>query len=173
MTTAPMDPALAVYERREGEVLVSTDLARLDLDVIHDFLSGVSYWAAGIPRELVVRSIRHSLCFGAHVGDRQVGFARVMSDYTTFAYVADVFVLPSHRGQGIGKQLMAAITEHPALQGLRTWTLYTRDAHELYRQFGFAESRYPERLMERRLTPGYAAGGRDRRPPASATRARA
>lgn len=156
MTTAQLDPALAIYERRDGDVLVSTDSARLDLDVVHGFLSGASYWAAGIPREIVVRSIRHSLCFGAYDGDQQVGFARIVSDYATFAYLADVFVLPSHRGRGIGKQLMTSITGHPALQGLRIWALYTRDAHGLYRQFGFKESRCPERLMERRMERPYA-----------------
>ncbi len=156
MTTTPMDAALAVHERRDGDVLISTDPARLDLDVIHGFLSGASYWAAGIPREIVARSLRHSLCVGAYDGDQQVGFARIVSDYATFAYVADVFVLPSHRGRGLGKQLMACITSHPALQGLRVWVLYTRDAHGLYRQFGFKESHCPERLMERRMERPYA-----------------
>jgi GNAT superfamily N-acetyltransferase len=146
---------LAVYEQADGEVLVSTDPARLDLDVIHGFLSRSSYWAAGIPRQTVARSMRHSLCFGAYDGGRQVGFARVMSDCATFAYVADVFVLPSHRRRGIGKRLMTCITSHPALQGLRNWVLFTRDAHALYRQFGFTASRYPERLMERRAMPGH------------------
>ena len=126
---------------------VSTDAARLDLDVIHTFLSR-SYWAAGIPRELVHRAIEHSLCFGAYEGGRQVGFARVISDYATFAYVSDVFVLESQRGKGVGKRLMAAITTHPDLQGLRRWALFTRDAHGLDQQYGFREPRYPERLME-------------------------
>lgn len=156
MTAALMDGALALYEERAGDVLISTDPARLDLDAIHGFLSGSSYWAAGIPRETVARSIRHSLCFGVYDGDRQVGFARVVSDYTTVAYLADVFVLPSHRGRGLSKQLMASITSHPALQGLRIWVLYTRDAHGLYRQFGFRESHCPERLMERRMEQPYA-----------------
>lgn len=156
MTSAGMDAALAPSEWRDGDVLVSTDPARLDLDVIHGFLSGSSYWAPGIPRETVARSIRHSLCFGAYDGECQVGFARVMSDYATFAYVSDVFVLPSHRGRGIGKHLMTCITGHPALQGLRIWTLFTRDAHGLYRQFGFKESHCPERLMERRMERPYA-----------------
>lgn len=156
MTAAQMDTALAPYERRDGDLLVSTDPARLDLDVIHGFLSGSSYWAFGIPRETVARSIRHSLCFGVYDDDRQVAFARVMSDYATFAYLADVFVLPSHRGRGIGKLMMACITGHPALQGLRIWVLYTRDAHGLYRQFGFKESHCPERLMERRMETPYA-----------------
>ena len=130
-----------------GEVLVSTDPARLDVDVIHGFLTR-SYWAAGISRELVERSIRGSLCFGAYQEGRQVGFARVISDHATYAYVSDVFVLPTHRGHGVGKRLMAAIMAHPDLQGLRRWTLATRDAHALYRQFGFGGPRHPDRQME-------------------------
>jgi GNAT superfamily N-acetyltransferase len=134
-------------ESRDGTVTVSTDPSQLDLDVIHGFLSR-SYWADGIPRHVVERAVRHSLCFGAYERDRQVGFARVVTDSATYAYVCDVFVLPSHQGRGVGKQLMAAIMGHPNLQGLRRWTLFTRDAHRLYRQYGFGEARYPERLME-------------------------
>jgi GNAT superfamily N-acetyltransferase len=130
-----------------ADITITTDPSRLDLDVIHHFLAR-SYWAAGIPREIVARAVGRSLCFGAFDGPDQVGFARVISDYATYAYVSDVFVLPSHRGRGVGKQLMAAIVAHPELQGLRRWTLFTRDAHGLYRQYGFAEPRYPERLME-------------------------
>lgn len=144
------------HEQREGDMLITTDPARLDLEVIHAFLSQ-SYWAAGVTREVVERSIRHSICVGALEGNRQVGFARVISDRATYAYVADVFVLPSHRGRGIGKRLMACITTHPDLQGLRLWTLFTRDAHGLYRQYGFDEARYPERLMERRHAPAPGA----------------
>lgn len=140
------------HEQRVGDVLITTDPARLDLDVIHGFLSQ-SYWASGVAREVVERSIRHSICFGALDGERQVGFARVISDRATYAYVADVFVLPSHRGLGIGKRLMACITTHPELQRLRLWTLFTRDAHGLYRQYGFHEARLPERLMEKRQAP--------------------
>ena len=126
---------------------VTTDRSRLDLDVIHGFLTR-SYWARGIPRETVARSIEHSLCFGAFDEDRQVGFARVISDRATFAYICDVFALESHRGGGVGKSLMAAIMSHPELQGLRRWTLFTRDAHGLYRQYGFGVPAHPERLME-------------------------
>jgi GNAT superfamily N-acetyltransferase len=146
------------------DVTITTDPSRLDLDVIHRFLAR-SYWAAGVPRATVERAIRHSLCFGAFDRERQVGFARVISDYATYAYVSDVFVLPSHRGRGIGKQLMAAIVAHPDLQGLRRWTLFTRDAHGLYRQYGFGEARHPERLMEI-LGPPYA-GAAAGRPAAS------
>jgi len=130
-----------------ADIVVSTDPPRFDLDAIHGYLEK-SYWAAGIPRDLVARAMEQSLCFGAFDGSRQVGFARVISDRATFAYVSDVFVVESHRGRGVGKQLMAAIMAHPDLQGLRRWALFTRDAHGLYRQYGFREPRYPERLME-------------------------
>jgi GNAT superfamily N-acetyltransferase len=143
------------HEQHDGDILVTTDQARLDLTAIHEFLSG-SYWAKGIPREVMERSIHHSICFGALDGDRQVGFARVITDRATFAYVADVFVVDSHRGRGIGKRIMACITSHPELQNLRLWTLFTRDAHGLYRQHGFREARYPDRLMERRAERPYA-----------------
>jgi len=129
------------------DIVVTTDRALLDLDVIHRFLA-TSYWARGIPRDVVARALEHSLCFGAFEGEAQVGFARVITDHATFAYVSDVFVLESHRGRGVGKSLMAAIVAHPELQGLRRWTLFTRDAHGLYRQYGFREPRHPERLME-------------------------
>src|SRR5215470_13639304 len=130
---APMGDAAKV------DITITTDPARLDIDVIHTFLER-SYWATGIPRAVVERSVRHSLCFGAFDRGAQVGFARVISDYATFAYVSDVFVLPSHRGRGIGKRIMAAIVAHPDLQGLRRWTLFTRDAPALYRQYGFGEA---------------------------------
>ena len=102
--------------------------------------------------------MQNSICFGAFEGDGQVGFARVISDRATFAYVCDVFVLDSHRGRGVGKRLMAAVTSHPELQNLRLWTLFTRDAHGLYRQVGFQEARYPDRLMERRRAQPYPVG---------------
>ena len=144
-----------VHVQRDDSILVTTDPARLDLATIHAFLSG-SYWAGVIPREVVERSIRNSICFGAFDGPLQVGFARVISDRATFAYVADVFVLPGHRGRGVGKAIMDCITSHPELQNLRFWTLFTRDAHGLYRRYGFREARYPDRLMERRADRPYA-----------------
>lgn len=122
---------------------------RVDLDVVHRYLSEESYWARGIPRELVERSIRHSIPFSAFDGDAQVGFARVISDRATYAYIADVFVLPEYRGRGISKAIMAAINAHPELQGLRRWSLVTRDAHGLYEQFGFTPLDVPERHMMR------------------------
>src|SRR5260370_959131 len=153
-----------------ADLSIVTAPSRLDLDVIHGFLSRSSYWAAGIPRELVARALRHSTCFGAFDGNEQVGFARVISDHATFAYVCDVFVLDSHRGRGVGKQLMAAIKSHPDLQSLRRWVLFTRDAHELYRRFGFSEARHPDRLMEIQSGPyPAAAAGGGGRPAASPT----
>ena len=154
------------HECRHGDLSITTDASRLDLDVIHGFLSR-SYWAAGIPREVMARAIRHSICFGAFDGERQVGFARVISDVATFAYVSDVFVVESSRGRGVGKHLMAAIMSHPDLQALRRWTLFTRDAHGLYRQYGFGEARYPDRLMEILADPYRAAPSPQRGGPAA------
>jgi GNAT superfamily N-acetyltransferase len=136
---------------------IVTDRARMDVDAIHRYLSEESYWAKGIPRALVERSIAHSLCFGAFEGDAQVGFARVVTDYATFGYLADVFVLPSHRGRGIAKELMRAVREHPELQSLRRWHLVTRDAHALYAQFGFVPLDVPERHMAVTVPNAYAA----------------
>ena len=127
---------------------ISTDKNRLDVTFVHRFLCDESYWAAHIPLELVRTSIENSLCFGAYDGGAQVGFARVVTDYATFGYVSDVFVAPSHRGAGIGKELMAAIVAHPSLQRLRRWHLITHDAQRLYEQFGFHALRTPERHME-------------------------
>jgi GNAT superfamily N-acetyltransferase len=153
------DSELSV-EYRRGDFLISTDRERLSLDVIHDFLTNC-YWAKGISREIVERSIEHSLCFGVygenssfdaakggHKALQQVGFARVVSDFATVAYLGDVFMLESHRGRGLSKWLMECITAHPALQNLRRWILLTRDAHALYSRFGFTAVRAPERYME-------------------------
>ncbi len=136
-----------MIDTESQEIVVTTDPSRLDLDVIHGYLAR-SYWAKGIPRDVVARAMAHSLCFGAFAGDHQVGFARVVTDRATFAYVCDVFVLESHQGRGVGKQLMAGIMAHPELQGLRRLALFTRDAHGLYRQYGFGEIRFPDRFME-------------------------
>jgi len=150
----PTGPAL-IIEARRGEFLISTDPLRLDLDVIYGFLTNC-YWAKGIPREVVARSIEHSLCFGVYDGSgAQVGFARVVSDFATIAYLGDVFVLESQRGRGLSKWLMECITEHPALQDLRRWILLTRDAHGLYERFGFTPVKAPERYMERHRADVY------------------
>lgn len=128
---------------------ISTDRARLDVALIHRWLSEDSYWAKGVPRDVVERSIENALCFGIYDGNgAQVGFARVITDKATFAYLADVFVLEAHRGRGLSKRLMQAIVHHRDLQGFRRWMLATRDAHTLYAQFGFGPV-VTERLMER------------------------
>jgi GNAT superfamily N-acetyltransferase len=133
-----------------GDYEISTDSARLDVALIHRWLSEQSYWAAGVPREVVARAIANSLNFGLyHATAGQVGFARVITDRATFAYLADVFVLDAHRGKGLSKRMMNEIMSHPELQGLRRWLLATRDAHGLYERFGFTLPKAPGRLMER------------------------
>jgi GNAT superfamily N-acetyltransferase len=132
---------------------VSSDKARLDRTLIHGFLRG-TYWAAGIPRETVDRALDHSCCFGVYEAGAQIAFARVITDHATFAYLADVFVVESHRGRGVGRLLVAAIMSDPGLQNLRRWMLATLDAHKLYEQFGFSVVNHPERFMEiRRPNP--------------------
>ncbi len=136
------------FELRDGNHVVSDDPARLDIAYVHAFLVN-SYWSPGIPRDVVARAIASSLPFGLYDGTgAQVGFARVITDRATFAYIADVFVDEAFRGKGLGKLLMSAIMSHPDLQGLRRWSLATRDAHGLYRQFGFSDLAHPERFME-------------------------
>jgi GNAT superfamily N-acetyltransferase len=148
MQSAPAKPREEIVEHRRGDYVISTDRGRLNLDVVHDFLTNC-YWAKGISRELVGRSMQNSLCFGLYDANaRQVGFARVVSDFATVAYLGDVFVVESHRGRSLGKWMMECIMQHPALQGLRRWILLTRDAHGLYSQFGFAPLKAPERYME-------------------------
>lgn len=129
----------------------------LDLGVIHGFLSG-SYWAKGVPRSVVEKSVENSLCFGLYHGKAQVGFARVITDRTTFAYLADVFVLPEHQGKGLGKWLIERVRAHPDLQGLRRWMLATKDAHGLYARNGFTPLAKPERFMEIAVPDIYARG---------------
>ena len=132
-----------------GDYLISTDRSRLDVELIHDFLSRTSYWASGRTLDVVQRSIENSLAFGIYMENHQVGFARVVTDYATFAWVADVFVLPEHRGRGLSKWLMEVMLSHPRLQGFRRWVLATKDAHALYARFGFIPLHRPERWMER------------------------
>ena len=148
MATVCMSDYEVVMEYRRDEFVISTDRERLSLDVIHNFLTNC-YWAKGIPRNVVAQSIEHSLCFGIYDGSgAQIGFARVVSDFATVAYLGDVFVLESHRGRGLSKWLMQCVVQHPALQNLRRWILLTRDAHGLYSQFGFTPVTAPERYME-------------------------
>jgi len=132
---------------RRGEYTITTDRDRLDLEAIHGFLSK-SYWSPGVPMALVERAIANSLCFGLLHGHDQVGFARVITDKATFAYLSDVYVLESHRGKGLSKWLLAVIRGHEDLQGLRRFMLSTRDAHGLYSQFGFTQLAFPSRIME-------------------------
>ncbi|MFN2512678.1 MAG: GNAT family N-acetyltransferase [Pyrinomonadaceae bacterium] len=134
---------------QRGEFSISTDRDRLDLLLIHKFLSKESYWAQGRAVETVKRSMENSLNFGLYNGQQQIGFARVVTDYATFGWLADVFVLDAYRGRGLGKWLVEVILSHPELQKFRRWVLATKDAHEIYRQFGFIELKRPERWMER------------------------
>jgi GNAT superfamily N-acetyltransferase len=140
------------YAWERGEYRINTSRAELDLAVIYQFLT-TSYWAKGIQLDVVRRSIEHSLPFGIYHGAQQVGFARVITDYATYAYVGDVFVLPEYRGQGLGHWLVQTMVAHPDLQGLRRWSLATRDAHALYASVGFTPLQAPERWMERHF-PG-------------------
>jgi GNAT superfamily N-acetyltransferase len=139
---------MEIMQVQSGEFLISTDRDKLDVPLIHSFLCNDTYWAKGIPRSTVERSIRHSLCFGLYHQQQQAGFARVITDYTTFAYLADVFIVAAYRGQGLSKWLVSTILAHPELQGLRRWVLATADAHGLYKQFGFTPLPHPERFMQ-------------------------
>ena len=148
-------------EWARGEFTITTDTSRIDLDVVHRFLTSC-YWAEGIPREVVARSIEHSLNFGLFHRERQIGFARVVTDCATFGYLGDVFVLEDYRGQGLGRWLVEVVHAHPELQGFRRWVLLTRDAHALYRQVGYAALTSPERYMERWAKDVYRQGGPER-----------
>jgi GNAT superfamily N-acetyltransferase len=139
---------MEIMEWRNDDYLLSTDKSKIDIDAVHHFLSR-SYWAEDIPIETVKRSIENSLCFAIYQQETLVGFARVISDFATFAYLADVFILPGHRGKGLSKWLIQIIIDYPQLQGLRRFTLATRDAHSLYVQFGFTVFDKPERWMHR------------------------
>ena len=131
---------------KEG-YLISSDPNKLQMDVIHKFLTN-SYWAKGISLETVIKSVKNSYCFGVYKDNTQIGFARLITDYSTFAFLADVFIIEQHRGKGLSKWLMKIIMDLPELQGLRTWMLKTKDAHGLYEQFGFAKPKFPGRVME-------------------------
>jgi GNAT superfamily N-acetyltransferase len=131
-----------------NQITISTDTALLDIEMIHDYLANKSYWSPNIPLSTVRKSIEYSLCFGVYTDGEQIGFARVISDFTTFAYLADVFVLPDWQRRGIGGFLMSAIKSHPGLQNLKRWILVTQDAHGLYKKFGFTGLAKPENMME-------------------------
>lgn len=138
---------MSAFERRRGEFTITTDVARIDVDAVHAYLTR-SYWAEGIPRATVAKSIENSLCFSLLDGDRQIGFARVITDRATFAYIGDVYVLEDYQGRGLGKWLMRELLTHPDLAGLRRWMLVTRDAHGLYEPLGFRKPADPARYME-------------------------
>ncbi len=143
---------MTVIEERRDNFLISTDQTRLDVATIHDFLSNEAYWSSGRSVATVQRAIEHSLCFGVYDGEQQVGFCRVVTDYATFGWLCDVFVLPSHRGLGLSKWLVACVVAHPDLQGMKRMVLVTRDAHELYHQYGgFERSAEFERWMIRAM----------------------
>ena len=137
-----------IDECQYEDYTISTDPRRLDIDVIHGFLSR-SYWAAGIPRDVVVKSIANALCFGLYHHEQQVGFARIITDFTLHAYLCDVFILEDYRGQGLGKWLVDCVTNYPRLQNVRRIMLITADAHELYRQIGFEPLAQPQYMMEK------------------------
>ena len=139
--------------------IVSTDKSSLDLQYIHEFISH-SYWAAGIPIETLQKSIEGSMCFGLYDDGKQIGFARVITDKATFGYLADVFVDERYRGKGLAIWMMSAIMSHPELQGFRNWMLGTRDAHGLYRKFGFTQLDQPERIMRKNDPDVYKVKGK-------------
>lgn len=132
----------------KDDYCISTDRSKLDVNAIHNFLSTQSYWCQNIPFEKVKKSIENSLNFGLYYKDRQIGFARIVSDFSTMAYLGDVYVLPEHRGKGLSKWMMQVIMSQPELQGLRRWMLLTADAHGLYKQFGWTQVANPDRYME-------------------------
>ena len=134
---------------------ISTDRQRMDIDTIHRLLTDEAYWAANRTLEQTRTAFENSLCFGAYLEGQLAGFGRVVSDFATFAYVGDVFVLDEFRGRGLGKMLMQAMVDHPSLQGLRRWVLATKDAHRLYERYEFSSLRYPERWMERTAPGAY------------------
>lgn len=136
-----------IHEWKRDDYTVSTDRDRLQLDVIHEFLRN-SYWARGIPRDIVERALGNSLCYGVYHGDQQVGFGRLVTDHATFAYVADVFVLPAHRSKGLATWMARCMVETPGLEGLRRWLLATRDAHAVYRSVGFEQVTDTSRFMQ-------------------------
>jgi GNAT superfamily N-acetyltransferase len=140
---------MQIITEQKGDYLITTDKSKLDLKVIHNFLANESYWSQNIPFEIFKKSVENSLNFGLFYKEQQIGYARVVSDYATTAYLGDVFVLKEFRGQGLSKWLMEKVMTHPDLQGLRRWILGTKDAHGLYKQFGWKSIANPERWMEK------------------------
>lgn len=144
-----------MYEKTINDYLFSTDKTKLQVNVIHDYLSKESYWAQNMPLDLIKESIEGSFCFGVYFNDKQIGYARVISDGATFGYLADVFILEEHRGKGLSKELMRFIMAYPAFKKLRRFMLATRDAQGLYKQFGFNALAKPETIMEIKFFESY------------------
>lgn len=144
-----------VKEWQNGEFIISTERKRLQIEAIHRFLSEESYWAKERTKEQTLTAIKNSLPFGLYKGENQIGFARVVTDYATFAYLGDVYILAEFRGNGLSKWLMETIVNHPDLQGFRRWVLATKDAHTLYEKFGFHTLVHPERWMEKPAPNAY------------------
>lgn len=140
---------MAQQEWRRGRYVISTDRARIDIEAVHDFLATSSYWAQGRALETVRRSVENSFPFGLYLDERLIGFARVVTDYATFAWLADVYVLEEFRGEGLGKFLVETVIDHPDFRTLRRFILATRDAHELYRRHGFTDLEKPQLYMHR------------------------
>lgn len=140
---------MKIEEFTRDNYLISTDIQKLDLAIIHNFLTN-SYWSKGITIEKVKRSIEHSLCFGVYEGTKQIGFARVITDYTIFGYLADVFIIEEYRGNGLSKWLMECVVNHPEIQDLRSWMLATKDAHSLYEKYGFKKIEEPGKYMSKK-----------------------
>lgn len=140
---------------QNGEFTISTDKNLLQIEAIQKFLTEESYWASNRTREQTETAIKNSLPFGVYKGENQIGFARVVTDYATFAYLGDVYILEEYRGQGLSKWLMQVICDHPELQGFRRWVLATKDAHKLYEKYGFHELVHPERWMEKPAPDAY------------------
>lgn len=143
------------HEWKQDEFTISTDRTRLQIEAIHKFLSEESYWANNRTREQTETAIKNSLPFGVYKGENQIGFARIVTDYATFAYLGDVYILEEFRGRGLSKWLMETIVKHPDLQGFRRWVLATKDAHTLYEKFGFHALVHPERWMEKPAPNAY------------------
>lgn len=137
------------FDELNKEYNISTDKAKLNIHIIHDFISNHSYWGKGRSFDVVKKSIDNSMSFGVYYKNEMIGFARVVTDYATFGWIADVFILPDHQGKGLSKWLMEIILSHPELKAFRRWVLATKDAHELYRKFGFRQLNKPNRWMER------------------------
>lgn len=145
-----------IFEESKNGYLISTDKSKLDINSIFDYLSNRSYWAAGVPMEKVKRAIENSICYGVYDSSgKQAGFARVVTDKATIAYIGDLFIFEEYRKQGLSKWLMECILKHPELQGFRRWILLTKDAHGLYKQYGFNEPEEPSTYMELRKKDVY------------------